>query len=75
MSFSVAIYIEIKAKTLLRLTAAGCSTAKKSTAAGGRNREISEVPKQRACQTVVQTGDHVSNGERRWCRGDPCGRP
>jgi len=70
MSFSVAIYIEIKAMTLLRLTGAGCSTAKKSTAAGGRSREISEVPKQGAWQTGVKPGDHVSNGEGRWFKSN-----
>ena len=43
MSFSVAIYIEIKAMTLLRLTVAGCSTAPSLTAASGRNREGEEM--------------------------------
>ena len=66
MSFSVAIYIEIKVMTLVRLTAAGCSTAPNPTAAGGRNREGEEVPKQGAWQTGVKPGDYVPNGERRW---------
>ena len=44
----------------------GCSTAPSPTAAGGRNREGEEVPKQGAGGTGGKLGDHVSNGERRW---------
>ena len=36
------------------------------TAAGGRIREISEVPKQRVQRTEVKMNDHVSNGEGSW---------
>ena len=58
--------IELNHRPFVSADEFGCSTAKKSTAACGRSREISEVPKQRAWQPVVQTVDHVSNGERRW---------
>ena len=64
MSFSVAIYIEIKVMTLVRLTATGCSTAPNPTAAGGRSREGEEVQEQGVQQTLVKMNDYVPNGER-----------